>query len=161
MFLPGALRNWCSDKLNINWDYHWKKKTTKQHGFTFLYQVRLVAHIRKRKKREIFFSKIVLELFLQGCKICDFFYFFNRSLWTLATYVDSSAYLVVGDNLCQYWRNVLSPLCIYFHWQKYVPILTFFSKGRQNMRETLTHIVAGDRIYRQKWNTFSPNSLPT
>ena len=112
-------------------------------------------HIYEKEERNIiyfftksfwsYFSKVVNILFLLLCKYL---------LRTVATYLDSSEYIVVGDNSCRYWRHVLSPLSIYCHWQNMCRYWQFILrlKGRQNMRKTLTHIVAGDRIYRQNWN---------
>lgn len=93
LLLSETLRNWCSNKHNTNLDYHWKKPT--KHWFTYFYQVRLGAHIRKRKKREISF-------------IC-----FAKSCWgcfsEVVKFVISFALAIIH---CGLWENILIPLNI-------------------------------------------------
>ena len=118
---------------------------------------------KERGERYYFFYKIVLGLFLQSSEVCDFCCFCNHSLRTVATYVYSAAYIVVGDNSCRYWQHYCRPYACRVTGKNMCRYLQFIIRlnGQQNMRKTLNHKVAGDRIYRQNWNKLSPNSLPT
>ena len=112
-------------------------------------------HIYEKERREryyLFFLQNRFGMFLQSSKSCDLCCFCNYSLQTVATHIDSSAYIVDGDNSCRYCRNVVSPLCIHcisslakiirLKGRYYAINVDTHSRWRQNKPSKLKQVVA-------------------